>query len=159
MNIPHSRHLLPNKNHPGIFFFFFPLGMLFMLFLTAPEVWTPGNTQIIGVSLRTKCLQNIKRRDLSTPPSEGFYWEFWFSSRNIQEHSFHDGSVVMPKFHPKIPIFQKQMMQFKKKAQRYGNDQVSSKNPLLLFLRISPLEIWEFSSRKGTDLMFGEEPK
>lgn len=46
VNIPHNRQLLPNKNHPGIFFI--PLGMPFMLFLTPPELWIPRNTQIPG---------------------------------------------------------------------------------------------------------------
>lgn len=34
-----------------------------------------------------------------------------------------------------------------------------TKNPLLPFLHISPLEIWGFFPRQGTDLMFGGEPK
>lgn len=68
--------------------------MPFMLFLTTPEVWTPGNKQIIGISLQTKFLCDIKRRD-------SLIWGFflgalWFSSRNIQEHSYSATHLMAP---------------------------------------------------------------
>lgn len=120
----------------SFFFFFFPLGMLFMLFLTAPEVWTPGNTQIIGVSLRTKCLQNIKRRDLSTPHRREFFGGFGFLlgiSRNI--HSMMAPWSCLNSI-PKFRFFKSRWCSLKKSPEVWKWSSFIQKSPLAFPLHL-----------------------
>lgn len=116
VNIPHNHHLLPNKNHPGIFFFS-SRNAFHAIFNTTRALDSREYTN----SWKFPCKPNVsmieKGETRALPHLRDFFGSFflgalWFSSRNIQDHSFHarfgewndtlDDSVI--NFIPKFPF-------------------------------------------------------